>query len=250
MAPNSLDAGSSPPVGVAAPSRIDFYVGNPPRQMSIFSGVAICEVSSQEEEDLVGAEIVVTLGAITTEVFTYTCMVGLASVSVEDSDFNLFADQSVVDRDKFTGALSLRVPVKVSGEPASVHRVSYHAQVLSDPVTSLIAGTIRWADLYGQPDPEVRIGLVMIAVLAGHTVEDPPDDSGFRHFHWETHATGYASAVPQDFAGTWAIPYTMEPSVGRVSSRCARTQRASTSSTSRSTIYPTRSSTRRSAPSS
>ena len=214
LRPIPLDAGVIPPLGVAKPSRIDFYVGTPPRQMLIFTGVAIPEVVAQEEDltDLVWAEVIVKLGAVTTENFLYTCTVGLASISNEDSDFNFFADESSVIAPKSTGELELHVPVGVSGEPSSLHRLTYHVQVLSDPVTSMISGTIRWADLYGQPSPDVLSGATpMFTVVAGHTVELPAQDPpGFRQFRWEGHAFGHSTAVPQNFGGTWAVPYVIK----------------------------------------
>ena len=36
-----LDAGAKPPIGVATPQMIAVYVGTTPRQLLIFSGVAI-----------------------------------------------------------------------------------------------------------------------------------------------------------------------------------------------------------------
>lgn len=206
MAVKTLDAGAQPPLGVAKPSRIDFYVGNPPRQMLIFTGVAIPELEAQEEEDVVWETVVVKLGAVTTTNFLYTSTVGLASISNEDSDFNFFADESTVVQPA-TGVLELHVPIAVSGEPSTIHRLTYHVQVLSEPVTSMISGTIRWADLYGQPSPDVLSGATpMFQVVAGHSVEVGTTPLG-RTFRWEGHAFGHSTAIPQNFGGIWAVPY-------------------------------------------
>ena len=68
--PIDLDAGTQPPKGVYIPSHLTVFVGDPPRQLLIFSGVALPEWKSGE--DLDREEVRVRLGATTTQFFTWT----------------------------------------------------------------------------------------------------------------------------------------------------------------------------------
>lgn len=72
----TLDAGSQPPVGVANPAKIEFFVGTPPRRMVIFSGVAVTNFRADDEDNVAWEDVVVRLGDTTTENFTYTSTVG------------------------------------------------------------------------------------------------------------------------------------------------------------------------------
>jgi hypothetical protein len=200
-----LDAGSQPPQGVAGPSSISFFVGNPPRQMLIFSGVALANWDSQSDLDF--AEARVKLGASSTEHFQYTSSVGLGSIYNEDSDFTFAADQAWVVADSQTGELTLHVTLAVQGEPSVLNRFTYHVQVLSDPIVASISGTIRWHEAFGDPTSAVLDGASpMFRVVAGITVELPPV-GGFRQFRWDEHASGFTTAVPVKAGGMWAVPY-------------------------------------------
>jgi hypothetical protein len=141
-----LDAGATPPRGVASPSRLAMFVGDPPRQLLIFSGVAQAEWDSGS--DLDRTEVQVRLGATTTANFGWTAQAALASISNEDSDFIFAVDDAFVDTDTDDvkdEVLRLRVPIAVQGEPATLHRFSYTVHVLSDPIQATISGTISWA---------------------------------------------------------------------------------------------------------
>jgi len=81
----TLDAGAQPPVGVANPAKIEFFVGTPPRRMVIFSGVAVTNFRTADEDNVAWEDVVVRLGDTTTENFNYTSTVGLASLSCDDS---------------------------------------------------------------------------------------------------------------------------------------------------------------------
>jgi hypothetical protein len=207
--PQTLNAGSQPPDGVANPSRIDFYIGNPPRQMLIFSGVGMTDLYAEEEEPVIWRDVVVKLGAITTKHFEYTSTVGLASITCDDSDFNFFANKSSVEQPD-TGELELHVTLAASGDPGTLNRFTYHVQVLSDPIVGSIMGTIRWADLFGQPSADVLDdGLPpMFTVDAGVNVVDPTSPVNLPRF--EVRVEGFSTAAPRNFNGTWAVPYKID----------------------------------------
>jgi hypothetical protein len=205
-----LDAGVQPPVGVANPAQIEFYIGNPPRQMLIFSGVGVTDLYAEEEDPVIWREVAVKLGASTTPNFQYTSTVGLASITCDDSDFNFFANKSSVIADAMTGELELHATLAASGDPGTLNRFSYHVQVLSDPVVGSIMGTIRWADFYGQPSADVLDdGLPpMFEVDAGITVDDPSSPISLPKF--ERRVTGYSTAIPKNYNGTWVVPYKID----------------------------------------
>ena len=62
-----LDAGSKPPKGVETPSQLLVFVGDPPRQLSIFTGVAITDFESNG--DLDRDEVRIRLGRLRHRVF-------------------------------------------------------------------------------------------------------------------------------------------------------------------------------------
>jgi hypothetical protein len=208
--PQILDAGAQPPVGVANPAQIEFYIGNPPRQMLIFSGVGVTELFAEEEDPLQWREVTVKLGASTTPNFQYTSTVGLAAITCDDSDFRYFANKSSVDQDQSTGELQLHATLAASGDPGTLNRFSYHVQVLSDPIVGSIMGTIRWAAFFGDPSADVLDdGLPpMFEVDAGINVDDP--SSIFRTQTFEARVNGFSTAIPKNYNGTWVVPYKID----------------------------------------
>jgi hypothetical protein len=208
--PLILDAGARPPVGVANPAQIEFYVGNPPRQMLIFSGVGDPEVHAEEEDSVVWRNVVVKLGASTTKNFQYTCTVGLATITCDDSDFRFFADESSVNPDPLTGELQLQATFGASGETGTLNRFSYHVQVLSDPIVGSIMGTIQWPNLFGVPSGDVLNGLPpMFEVDAGiNVIDDPGDPIPITTF--EPRVAGFSTTIPKNYNGTWVVPYKID----------------------------------------
>ena len=207
----TLDAGAQPPVGVANPAKIEFFVGTPPRRMVIFSGVAVTNFRTDDEDNVAWEDVVVRLGDTTTENFTYTSTVGLASLSCDDSNFNFFADTSRVDADPLTAELLLHVPLGVSGDPGSLNRFSYHVQVLSDPIIGSVMGLIRWTDFFGTPSQGVLDGTTpMFTVEAGVTVEITKPGDVFRSFRWDARKTGTTTSPPRNLGGIWVVPYEID----------------------------------------
>jgi hypothetical protein len=172
----TLDAGSQPPVGVATPSQLAMYVGDAPRQLLIFTGIAVPEYAS---EDLSSEEVIVRLGASTSENFEWTAEVGLASIGNDDSDFTFAANSSSVDTDPADGTLRLHVPIAVQGDGSVLHRFSYSVHVLSDPIRAKVTGFITWARYYGDPTFAVlNGGNPMFRVAVGQLVSVPGQPGG------------------------------------------------------------------------
>jgi hypothetical protein len=200
-----MDAGSTPPKGVVNPQLLDFYVGDPPRQMLIFTGTAEPEWDSHGNLDK--EEAIVRLGVLTTDHYRWTSMVALASIGNEDTDFTFATDASWVDTDPDTAELCLHVDLATQGDVSILHRFSYHVQVLSDTVHASISGHIRWSEAFGGPSLAAQQGDPMFRVTAGNTIELPPDGSGFRHWRFVPVADGFSTATAIQGGGQWAIPY-------------------------------------------
>lgn len=203
-----LDAGTQPPKGVASPSSLTVYVGDPPRQLQIFSGVAVVEWKS--EEDLDREDVLVRLGATTTETFSWTAHAGLASISNEDSDFVFALDAVSVEVDAVDRVLRLRVPIAVQGEPAVLHRFSYTVHVLSDPIVAKITGHISWARSWGDPTFAVtRNRAAMFRVSVGHTQSVPGPAGGFAQTKFVEQVAGF-STPPIASEDRWIAAYEVD----------------------------------------
>jgi hypothetical protein len=206
--PIDLDAGTQPPKGVDAPSHLTVFVGDPPRQLLIFSGVALPEWKS--DEDLDREEVHIRLGATTTQFFTWTAQAALASISNEDSDFIFAVDGASVDVDPADGVLRLRVPIAVQGEPAILHRFSYTVHVLSDPIQAKIAGIISWARSWGDPTNLVAVGgTPMFRVAIGQTVTLPGTPGMFPQTKFVEQTAGFSS-MPVASGDRWLAAYEID----------------------------------------
>ena len=205
----TLDAGANPPIGVATPQQMAVYVGTTPRQLLIFTGVAIPNWDSQS--DLDREEVIVRLGATTTPNFEATAVVGLASIHNEDSDFIFATDAATVDIDPADGTLRLRVPIAVQGEPSELDRFSYMVNVLSDPIVSKITGLISWPRYYGDPTFAVtKGGNPMFRIAVGQTIMIPPPSSGgFGSTKFIENTAGFSS-MPVLTGDTWVAAYEVD----------------------------------------
>ena len=206
MAAIICDATSTPPVRVFSPSNIAIYVGNPPRQLLIYSGIAEPEWDSDSELDF--ADVVVKLGPPTTDNFQYTSTASLASISNTDSDFVFAADECTVANSP--SGLELHVRIAVQGSRSVFSRFSYHVQVLSDLVVSEITGTIRWSQAaLGDPNKAALDGASMFRVSAGTWVFDP-SGGGFGSSVWKEVAHTFTNTPPVLGGGFWAVPYRLK----------------------------------------
>lgn len=202
-----LDAGSTPPVGVDTPSHLTVFVGDPPRQLSIFTGVAVPEFES--DGDLDRAEVFVRLGPTATEAFAYTAQAALATIRNEDTDFIFATDSARVDRDPVDGVLRLRVALAVQGDVSVLIRFSYTVHVLSDPIPAKITGQITWARSFGDPTFQVTHNhLPMFRVDVGKTVADP-GAIGFATTKFVTQTSG-VSSPPAVSGNLWVATYEVD----------------------------------------
>lgn len=206
--PIKCDAASNPPVGVATPKTISMYVGNPPRELMIFTGTAVFDWKSKAKLDR--NEVVVNLGATSTEAFQSTSTCSLASFSNTDSEMIFAVDASWVVRRADDAGLELHANIAVQGNDSVLNRISYHVQVLTDPVIAKISGTIRWNKSLGDPTEAAKGGANMFRVAAGNLVSVPASGGGFGSTKWVEAASTFTTAAPVQSGDFWAVAYVLE----------------------------------------
>jgi hypothetical protein len=179
-----------------------FFVGNPPQQMQIFTGtVAIHRKSHRKVEH---ETIRVVLGSTTSH--AQACSkVDLASITNSDSEFIFAVDTNTVEIDASTGLITLVTEIGVQGTDSIFERFSYHVEVLSDPVDTLIAGTIRWSESLGAPSPSALAGQPLFRVDAG-VFTTPPGGTP----HMQVARSGFSHGNPVLAGGTWAVAYQID----------------------------------------
>jgi len=201
----TLDAGSVPPKGVAPQPVLRILVGNPAREMLILSGIAFPDWSNDSGR-LVHDELVIRLGVATTPRFEASATVALAAIYNTDSDFIFAADDASVVPDS-DGQLELHVPLGLMGEKSVLLKLSYHVQVLSDPLESLVSGTIRWAEALGAPTLAAQAGApALFRVAAGLFVAGPSGGNSLGTTQWQERSATF-SGPPKRVSGMWAAPY-------------------------------------------
>ncbi|HEY3132527.1 MAG TPA: hypothetical protein VGL91_23970 [Acidobacteriota bacterium] len=204
----NLHATPAYPNEVSSPRSLTFYVGNPPRQMQIFSGIAIPEWDSQKrldyEEVLVHFNVPAPQGNYPGD-WEYTATTSLASVRADaEEDFTFATEECSVLADENTGELLLYAKIAVLGEPAVLSRFSYHVEVLSKiPVPGMVLGSIRWKDFYGDPVTSVINGGAMFKVGPA-TLKPLP--AGWQ---WDAQFTIETSVAPQHIGKEWVVPYSI-----------------------------------------
>jgi hypothetical protein len=189
-----LNAFSKPPIGVVSPSNISFFTGNPPQQMQIFSGVAVFEFTSDHSVIHVTYEII--LGFVRSRSIQFTAKADLASISNTDSEFIFAVDTTNVTLNEATGEIRLVVNIGVQGNKSTLLRFSYHVQVLSDIVDTLISGTIRWQENIATPHEPI------FNVVVG-TFLTPP--GGVPHMQPVASGTSEGNAIRA--GGFWSVAY-------------------------------------------
>jgi hypothetical protein len=203
-----LDAGAKPPVGVDTPSQLTVYVGDPPRQLTIFTGVATPEFVSNG--DLDHDTLNIRLGATTTQNFGWTAQAALASISNENTDFVFATDAASVDVDPVDQVLRVNIAIGTQGDQSVLHRVSYTVHVLSDPIQAKISGQISWIQSFGGPTFTVtKGGNPMFRIDIGQTVNVPVPVGSFPKLQFVTHSSGYSS-LPVASGNAWVAAYEID----------------------------------------
>jgi hypothetical protein len=203
MGVTTIDATSIPPDGrLNSPASLAFFVGNPPQQMQIFTGTVAIHLKSHRSVEQEKFRIV--LGSTTSHAVACS-KVDVASITNSDSEFIFAVDTNTVEIDSVTGIITLVTDIGVQGTDSIFERFSYHVEVLSDPVNTLIAGTIRWSESLGSPSPSALAGQPLFRVDAG-VYTTPPGGSP----HMQVARTGFSHGHPVLAGGTWAVAYQID----------------------------------------
>jgi hypothetical protein len=187
------------------------FVGNPPRELMVFTGTALVAWKSKAKLDR--NEVVVLLPGLSTPFFQSTSTVSLASIANTDSEMIFAADESWVELGP--NGLELHVKIAVQGNDSVLNRISYHVQVLTDPVTAKITGTIRWNRSLGDPieaamHPLDPGGASVFRVAAGNMVTSPGSGGGFGTTKWVEQASTFTTSVPVLSGTVWAVSYELD----------------------------------------
>ena len=148
--------------------------------------------------------VTVLLGGATTRNFQYTAKADLAAIFNSDSEFIFAVDSCLVKVDEHSGAISLIVEIGVQGKKSNLLRFSYHVQVLSDPVDTMISGTIRWRENLGSPSAGAQAGQPMFRVDVGVYVVG---SGGLGGPQLRLCASGFSVGKAVRAGGFWAIAY-------------------------------------------
>jgi hypothetical protein len=193
---------------VDTPKTISMFVGNPPRCLMVFTGTAVVDWKSKAKLDR--NKVVVNLGGTSTEHFQSTSTCSLASIANTDSEMIFAVDRSSVVRRESDAGLELHADIAVQGNDSVLHRISYHVQVLTDPVTSKISGTIRWNKSLGDPTEAAKGGANMFRVAAGNQVLDPGGYGFGGASKWVEVAWTFSTSTPVQSGDFWAVSYVLE----------------------------------------
>jgi hypothetical protein len=194
------------PDQVSSPRVLDIMIGAPIERLLIFTGIAIPNLQGGKRRASFGRWWV-NLGRSPKQVFSYTAVVGLASIGAgEDDEFILAADAVSVELRDDTGELALVCDLSAKGDPGTVSRFAYQASVIVGVQDPLIAGLIRW--------PQTLTPLLRqtnLFSVTGLTVEktSSPGSGGFGSTI--VHEAGHGSetdrpALTQDFL---VVPYVL-----------------------------------------
>jgi hypothetical protein len=185
------------PDEVSSPKHLVFFVDDPPKQMQIFSGIAIPMWDSEKLLDV--ADVLVHFGVTAPNGnppvdWDFTATISLASAISNSDEFTFATDQCAVIVDKNTRELMLFAQIAVKGDPVSVlARFSYHVEVLSKiPVTGVVKGTIRWHESWGAPDGNVQDGTLPMFQVK-----------------WDSAPAVFTTEAPAKLGTEWAVPYSL-----------------------------------------
>lgn len=203
VTPIDIDATVTPPdPRLGSPSSMAFLVGNPPQQMQIFTGTVNIDLGSYRTVE--HATVRIALG-FTTSFARATSKVDLATIYNSASEFLFAVDANSVEIDHVTGLITLVTDIGVQGTKSVFYRITYHVQVLSDPVNTLVAGTIRWSESLAMPTAKALAGTPIFSVSAG-TYSTAPGGTP----HLNIARIGTQRGIPVKAGGFWHVAYQID----------------------------------------
>jgi hypothetical protein len=187
---------------LASPASMAFFAGNPPQQMQIFTGMVDIEKRSHRSVEHETVRII--LGSTTSNARS-TSKVDIATISNSDSEFIFAVDRNTVEIDSVTGIITLVTDIGVQGTDSTFQRFTYHVQVLSDPVDTFVAGTIRWRESLATPSAGALAGKHIFGVNAG-IFTTPAGGAP----HLNIASSGTTRGTPVLAGGFWVVAYQID----------------------------------------
>jgi hypothetical protein len=86
---------------------IEFGIGAPDRKVLVFSGIAVPEMDTNDDDDVGHPRVFVRLGRFVRKLVSSSVAVGLASISNDESGYVLAPDSVTAQRDVNSGELGL-----------------------------------------------------------------------------------------------------------------------------------------------
>jgi hypothetical protein len=199
------------PTQVSSPGVVEFPIGVPGQKVLVYSGIAIPEMDTNDEDDVGHPRVFVRLGRFVRQLLSSSVIVGLASISNDDSGLVIATDTATAERDPVSGELFLNIGCGLSGDGTWIHRIGYQAVfvVAEDPLK--ITGEIQWPqeirDVNGDSVANVA---PVLHVRAGQLISVPPPPGSppdtFGSTVWQPYGDGTITAVMKR-GDTWVAAY-------------------------------------------
>jgi hypothetical protein len=195
------------PKQVSSASVIDFILGAPRKRMLVISGIAIPDADTNDDDDVGHPRVIVKLGVSVRSIENASVIVGLASITNDDSNFVYATDAAKVFADPQSGELTLDINTSLCGDGTWLSRIGYQIVCIASTLDSGISGDIAWTrnirdgsqDSPSTLDPFFRIE-------AGRMEPGPAPPGGFAS--WRFVPVSIGRVVDVDPAGDgWAAKY-------------------------------------------
>lgn len=203
----SVNAG---PSQVSSASAIEFGSGVPGQKVLVFSGIALPEMDTNDDDDVGHPRVFIRLGRFVKTLLSSSATVGLASISNDESGFVIATDSVAAERDPATGELFLDVGCGLSGDGTWIHRIGYQAVFIVEEDAIKITGQILWSgDLRNSANDTAATIANVLHVRSGQLVNVPVPNAPPNSFGmtvWQPYSNGTITGVLRGGNG-WIATY-------------------------------------------
>jgi hypothetical protein len=204
----SVNAG---PTQVSSPGVVEFPIGVPGQKVLVYSGIAIPEMDTNDDDDVGHPRVFVRLGRFVRQLLSSSVIVGLASISNDDSGLVIATDTATAERDAVSGELFLNIGCGLSGDGTWIHRIGYQAVfvVAEDPLK--ITGEIQWPQTIRDVVGDTVANIAAVVQVHGGQLISLPAPAGsppntFGSTMWQPYGDGTITSVLKR-GDTWVASY-------------------------------------------
>jgi hypothetical protein len=187
------------PSQVSSPSAIEFGSGIPGQKVLVFSGIALPEMDTDDDDDVGHPRVFIRLGRFVRHLLSSSVVVGLASVSNDDSGFVLATDTASAERDPASGELFLNIGCGLSGDDTWIHRIGYQAVFIVEEDAIKITGEVDWSpDLRDATHDTTTSLSAVLHVRSGQLVSVPQPGAPpgtFGQTAWQAYSNGSITGI-------------------------------------------------------